>query len=151
MRVAGQDEEAEAIPRNRTFLLTRLVEATGSASGGRSFTEFLVDVTGDIRGQRIILLQKQKNADGTACKTNCMVARRLVNKHPWSTAGQRHHRRLQVGQPARIRLPAAKSEAGGNLLSRGVLHVCHPGRCAAAIRVPQEGDSAQTPFPCPSR
>ena len=71
--------KTEAIPRNRTFLLTRLVEATGSASEA-NFTEFLVDVTGDIRGQRIILLQKQKNADGTACKTDCMVARRLVNK-----------------------------------------------------------------------
>ena len=71
--------KTEAIPRNRTFLLARQVETPGSAAE-TAYTEYLVDVTGDIRGQRILLLQKQKNADGTACKTDCQVARRIVNK-----------------------------------------------------------------------
>ncbi len=71
--------KTEAIPRNRTFLLTRQLESPGAAAD-TGFTEFLVDVTGDVRGQRILLLQKQKHADGTPCKTDCLVARRIVNK-----------------------------------------------------------------------
>jgi hypothetical protein len=71
--------KTESIPRNRTFLLTRQVEAPNTAAD-TTFTEHLVDVTGDVRGQRIVLLQKLKNADGTACKTDCLLARRLVHK-----------------------------------------------------------------------
>jgi len=71
--------KTENIPRNRTFLLVRQVEATNAAAEP-NFTEYLVDVTGDVRGQRILLLQKQKNADGSACKTDCQLARRIVNR-----------------------------------------------------------------------
>ena len=45
-----------------------------------AYTEYLVDVTGDIRGQRILLLQKLKQEDGTPCKTDCQLARRIVNR-----------------------------------------------------------------------
>ena len=71
--------KTEAIPRNRTFLLARQLESAGVAAE-TAFTEYLVDVTGDVRGQRILLLQKQKLADGKPCKTDCQVARRIVNK-----------------------------------------------------------------------
>jgi hypothetical protein len=71
--------KTENIPRNRTFLLSRQVEASNAAAE-TTFTEYLVDVVGDIRGQRILLLQKQKLADGTACKTDCLSARRIVHK-----------------------------------------------------------------------
>jgi hypothetical protein len=66
--------KTESIPRNRTFLLTR------NATAETAYTEYLVDVVGDIRGQRILLLQKLKLADGTACKTDCLLARRIVHK-----------------------------------------------------------------------
>ena len=71
--------KTENIPRNRTFLLTRQIEAANAAAE-TTFTEYLVDVTGDIRGQRILLLQKLKAADGTACKTDCQLARRIVSR-----------------------------------------------------------------------
>jgi hypothetical protein len=71
--------KTENIPRNRTFVLTRQVEA-GNAAAETTFTEYLVDVTGDVRGQRILLLQKLKLADGTPCKTDCQLVRRIVNK-----------------------------------------------------------------------
>ncbi len=71
--------KTESIPRNRTFLLTRQVEAPNAAAE-TTFIEYLVDVTGDVRGQRILLLQKLKNADGTACKTDCQLARRIVSR-----------------------------------------------------------------------
>jgi hypothetical protein len=71
--------KTENIPRNRAFLLVRQVEATNAAAEPNP-TDYLVDVTGDVRGQRILLLQKQKNADGSACKTDCQLARRIVNR-----------------------------------------------------------------------
>jgi hypothetical protein len=71
--------KTENVPRNRTFLLVRQVEATNAAAEP-NFTEYLVDVTGDVRGQRILLLQKQKNADGSTCKNDCQLARRIVNR-----------------------------------------------------------------------
>ena len=71
--------KTENIPRNRAFLLVRQVEATNAAAEPNP-TEYLVDVTGDVRGQRILLLQKQKNADGSVCKTDCQLARRIVNR-----------------------------------------------------------------------
>jgi len=70
--------KTEAIPRDRTFLLIRQIEP--AAAGKTAFTEYLVDVTNDVRGQRLLLLWKQKLADGTPCKTNCQLARRLVNQ-----------------------------------------------------------------------
>ncbi len=70
--------KTEAIPRDRTFLLIRQIEP--AAAGETAFTKYLVDVTNDVRGQRILLLWKQKLADGTPCKTNCQLARRLVNQ-----------------------------------------------------------------------
>ena len=71
--------KTESIPRNRTFLLTRRVEAS-NAGAETAYTEYLVDVVGDIKGQRILLLQKLKLADGTACKTDCLLAPRIVHK-----------------------------------------------------------------------
>jgi hypothetical protein len=71
--------KTENIPRNRTFVLSRQVEAANAAAE-TAFTEYLVDVTGDVRGQRILLLQKLKLADGTPCKTDCQLVRRIVNK-----------------------------------------------------------------------
>ena len=71
--------KTENIPRNRAFLLVRQVEATNAAAEPNP-TEYLVDVTGDVRGQRILLLQKQKNSDGSTCKTDCQLARRIVNR-----------------------------------------------------------------------
>jgi hypothetical protein len=76
---AEDKTKTENIPRNRTFLLSRRIDAPNAATE-TSFTEYLVDVTGDVRGQRIILLQKLKNADGAACKTDCLFARRIVHK-----------------------------------------------------------------------
>jgi hypothetical protein len=69
--------KTESIPRNRTFLLARQIEPTNAAE--TDFTEYLVDVTNDVRGQRILLLQKLKLADGTLCKTDCQLVRRIVN------------------------------------------------------------------------
>lgn len=69
--------KTEAIPRNRSFLLARQIEPTNVAEA--DFTEYLVDVTNDVRGQRILLLQKLKLADGTPCKTDCQLVRRIVN------------------------------------------------------------------------
>ena len=71
--------KTEAIPRNRTFLLIRQIEPANTAAE-TAFTEYLVDVTNDVRGHRILLLWKQKLADGTPCKTDCQLARRLVNQ-----------------------------------------------------------------------
>ncbi len=70
--------KTEAIPRSATFLLVRQVESPNTAE--TAYTEYLVDVTGDIRGQRILLLQKLKQADGAPCKTDCQLARRIVNR-----------------------------------------------------------------------
>lgn len=72
------DVKTENIPRNRSFLLSRKVEE-GSTSEA-AFTERLIDITGDVRGQRIILAQKLKNSDGTECKSNCTIAERVVNR-----------------------------------------------------------------------
>jgi hypothetical protein len=71
--------KTEAIPRNRTFLLVRQIEPANAAEE-TAVTEYLVDVTNDVRGQRILLLQKQRLADGTPCKTDCQLVRRLVNR-----------------------------------------------------------------------
>ena len=70
------DAKFENIPRSRIFLLSRRVDGTPEESA----TERLIDIVGDIRGQRIILTQTLKNKDGTDCKTNCTVAQRLVHK-----------------------------------------------------------------------
>ena len=76
----AQDKtKMEAIPRDRTFVLVRQIEAANAAAE-TTFTEYLVDVAADVRGQRILLLQKLKQADGTACKTDCQLARRIVNR-----------------------------------------------------------------------
>jgi hypothetical protein len=71
------DIKTENIPRNRTFLLTRRIAGPKTED---AFTERLIDVTGDVRGQRIILSQKLKNTDGSNCKTDCLIAQRIVNK-----------------------------------------------------------------------
>jgi len=70
--------KSENIPRSRTFLLSRRIE--GSNGSEDQFTERLIDVVGDVRGQRIILAQKLKLPDGKDCKTDCTLAQRLVNK-----------------------------------------------------------------------
>ena len=57
----------------------RQAEASNAAAES-AYTEYLVDVVGDIWGQRILLLQKQKLANGTACKTDCLLPRRIVHK-----------------------------------------------------------------------
>jgi hypothetical protein len=69
--------KTENIPRNRTFLLTRQIEGPNTE---KEFTERLIDITGDVRGQRIILSQQLKLADGSACKTDCLTAQRIVNQ-----------------------------------------------------------------------
>lgn len=66
--------KTENIPRNRTFLLSR------DLANEEAFTERLIDIAGDVRGQRIVLAQRLKNADGTDCKTNCILAERVVHK-----------------------------------------------------------------------
>jgi hypothetical protein len=71
------DVKSENIPRNRSFLLSREIAGTATEN---EFTERLIDVTGDVRGQRIILAQKLKLPDGTTCKTDCLLAQRIVNK-----------------------------------------------------------------------
>lgn len=71
------DAKSENIPRNRTFLLSRRID--GSAKED-DFTERLIDIVGDIRGQRVVLAQKLKNSDGSNCKTNCTLAERVVHK-----------------------------------------------------------------------
>ncbi len=71
--------KTEAIPRSTIFLLVRQVESPNAAAE-TAYTEYLVDVTGDVRGQRILLLQKQNLVDGTPCKTDCQPARRIVNR-----------------------------------------------------------------------
>ncbi len=70
--------KSENIPRSRIFLLSRRIEGPGGPETG--FSESLIDVVGDIRGQRVILAQKLKLADGSACKTGCLVAERIVHK-----------------------------------------------------------------------
>ncbi len=70
-------EKSENIPRNRSFLLSRRIEGPKTED---TFTERLIDVVGDVRGQRIILAQKLKLADGKECKTDCLTAQRIVNK-----------------------------------------------------------------------
>lgn len=72
------DAKTENIPRNRSFLLSRKFVEGGNSE--EAFTERLIDIAGDVRGQRIILAQKLKNTDGTDCKTNCMIAERVVNR-----------------------------------------------------------------------
>jgi hypothetical protein len=76
----GSEEKfkTENIPRSRIFLLSRRIEGTGAPETG--FSESLIDIVGDIRGQRVILSQKLKLADGSACKTDCLVAERIVHK-----------------------------------------------------------------------
>lgn len=69
--------KSENIPRNRSFLLSRQVEGSKTQN---TFTERLIDIVGDIRGQRIILAQRLRNDDGTECKTDCILAERLVHK-----------------------------------------------------------------------
>jgi hypothetical protein len=69
--------KSENIPRNRSFLLSRRIEGTSTED---AFTERLIDIVGDVRGQRIILAQKLKNTDGTECKTNCTLAERIIHK-----------------------------------------------------------------------
>ncbi len=69
--------KTENIPRNRSFLLTRRIEGPKT---DEAFTDRLIDIVGDIRGQRIILSQKLKNADGGTCKSDCLIAQRIVNK-----------------------------------------------------------------------
>lgn len=71
------DAKTENIPRNRTFLLSRQIEGKTKED---TFTERLVDIVGDVRGQKIILAQRLKNADGTECKNNCTLAERIVHK-----------------------------------------------------------------------
>jgi hypothetical protein len=70
------DAKTENIPRNRNFLLTRRIDGTPETD----FTERLIDIVGDVRGQRIVLSQSLKNKDGTECKTDCTIAQRLVHK-----------------------------------------------------------------------
>jgi hypothetical protein len=70
--------KSESIPRNRTYLLSRKIEGPGAPED--KFSEYLIDIVGDIRGQRIVLLQKTKLPDGSECKTGCLAAERLVNK-----------------------------------------------------------------------
>ncbi|MFA5900852.1 MAG: hypothetical protein WC829_17260 [Hyphomicrobium sp.] len=70
------DAKSENIPRNRSFLLSRRVDGTAE----EAYTERLIDIVGDVRGQRIILAQRLKNNDGTECKTNCILAERVVHK-----------------------------------------------------------------------
>ena len=69
--------KSENIPRNRAFLLSRQIEGTSTED---AFTERLIDIVGDVRGQRIVIAQKLKNNDGAECKTNCIIAERVVNK-----------------------------------------------------------------------
>lgn len=75
---SGEKFKSENIPRSRIFLLSRRIEGPDAPETG--FSEYLIDVVGDIRGQRIILSQKLKQADGSACKTGCLVAERIVHK-----------------------------------------------------------------------
>ncbi|MEI9901045.1 MAG: hypothetical protein WDN31_13910 [Hyphomicrobium sp.] len=70
------DAKSENIPRNRGFLLSRRIDGTPE----ETFTERLIDIVGDVRGQRIILAQRLKNSDGTNCKNNCTLAERVVHK-----------------------------------------------------------------------
>jgi hypothetical protein len=69
--------KTENIPRNRTYLLSRDIKSGGD---DEAQVERLIDIVGDVRGQRIILAQRLKNANGTECKTNCTLAQRVVNK-----------------------------------------------------------------------
>ncbi len=71
------DTKSENIPRNRSFLLSRQIAGPKTET---DFTERLIDVTGDVRGQRIILAQKLKLPNGNDCKTDCLLAQRIVNK-----------------------------------------------------------------------
>jgi hypothetical protein len=72
-----ETEKSENIPRNRSFLLSRQIEGPKTED---AFTERLIDVVGDVRGQRVILAQKLKLPDGKECKTDCLTAQRIVNK-----------------------------------------------------------------------
>jgi hypothetical protein len=69
--------KTENIPRNRSFLLSRRIEGPSSEDG---FTERLIDVVGDVRGQRIVLAQQLKLPSGKECKTDCTIAERIVHK-----------------------------------------------------------------------
>lgn len=69
--------KSENIPRNRSFLLSRQIEGDTKED---AYTERLIDIVGDVRGQRIILAQRLKNANGTECKNNCTIAERVVHK-----------------------------------------------------------------------
>lgn len=70
------DTKTENIPRNRTFLLSRDV----GGDKDRAYTERLIDIAGDVRGQKIVLAQRLKNNDGSKCKNNCLIAERIVHK-----------------------------------------------------------------------
>lgn len=70
------DTKTENVPRNRSFLRSRRISGTPETE----FTERLIDITGDVRGQRIVLAQRLKNADGSDCTTDCVTAQRIVHK-----------------------------------------------------------------------
>jgi hypothetical protein len=70
--------KSENIPRNRSFLLSREIE--GPNASDANYTERLIDIVADVRGQRIVLAQSLKLPDGKSCKTNCTIAERIVHK-----------------------------------------------------------------------
>ena len=70
------DAKSENIPRNRSFLLSRRIDGTPE----NEFTERLIDIVGDVRGHRIILAQRLKNANGSECTVDCLTAQRIVHK-----------------------------------------------------------------------
>jgi len=70
------DAKTENVPRNRSFLRSRRISGTPESA----FAERLIDIVGDVRGQRIILAQRLKNANGSECTSDCVIARRVVHK-----------------------------------------------------------------------
>ena len=70
------DARTENVPRNRSFLRSRRISGTPE----KDFTERLIDIVGDVRGQRIILALRLKNADGSDCTTDCVTAQRIVHR-----------------------------------------------------------------------
>ncbi len=69
--------KSENIPRNRAFLLSRQIEGKTRED---AFTERLIDIVVDVRGQKVVLAQRLKNADGGECKNNCTLAERIIHK-----------------------------------------------------------------------